>query len=108
MSPNQSNIPSATDTTITDAIAAATPVTVQDAPVDTQANAEAQEFKRLEQVTNARKAEALRNFASAMLKRMRRHNTPFDGKKKATKRAKAKSSRKANKKRKLYLRYGKQ
>ncbi len=34
------------------------------------------------------------------------HNTPFDGRKRNRKVAKMKASRKANKKRKLYVRYG--
>lgn len=93
MSPNSSNIPSATDNTIASATLAAE-TTTADAP------------KKAE-LTEEQKA-IVSQYARGLLHSMTRHNTPFDGRKRKAKVAKAKNKRKANKKRKLYVRYGKQ
>jgi hypothetical protein len=86
MSPNPSpNVPAATDTTIADATQAA-----QSKPKLTE-----------------EQAKAVQQWAFGIRHAMTKHNTPFDGRKRNKKVAKAKNKRKANKKRKLYIRDGK-
>jgi len=107
MSPKSSDISPAKDTLIADALAASSPA-INQSVTDAEVNkAELTEEERLKKADAAKKALAMQEFAKAMLKRMTRHNTPFDGRKRATKKAKSKANRKANKKRKLYVRYGK-
>lgn len=89
MQSSSTEIPAATDNTIATANAAAADKTADNA--DTQ-----------------KKAEAISNYLMAMKRFANRHNTPFDGRKRKKKVAKARNKRKANKKRKLYIRYGKQ
>lgn len=101
MSPNSANPESSAG--LSDAAALAALENTKLAETEKKTDAADDMQKRAEA---ARKAMAMQAFAQAMLKRMTRHNTPFDGRKKATKRAKAKASRKANKKRELYIRYG--
>ncbi len=76
-----SNFTPATDTTISDAVSAA-------------------ETKK--------KTEAISALMAALKKRQNRHNTPFDGRIAKRKKEATRRKRKANKKRKLYVRYGKQ
>ncbi len=58
--------------------------------------------------TTQQKAEAMEAFINSLKKKARRYDTPFDGRKRKEKVAKQRRARKANKKRKLYVRYGKQ
>ncbi len=46
------------------------------------------------------------DWAKGMRNAMTKHNTPFDGRKRKLKAEKMRRARKANKKRKLYVRYG--
>lgn len=54
------------------------------------------------------KTKAFASWMEQQLAKTKRHFTPFDGRVRNRKKARAKLARKANKKRELYVRYGKQ
>jgi len=88
-----SEIPAASDNTIAEANAAAqSPIVVSND----------------EKPLTPEQKQVIQKYARGLLHSMNKHNTPFDARKENKRKAKARASRKANKKRKLYVRYGKQ
>ncbi len=106
-----SEIPASQDNVIADALKAAEKTVATDAQKANEGIKQTNKELLKEELEAAKKAEAMeqmQKWANGLLHAKNRHNTPFDGRKRKVRAAKLRRAKKANKKRKLYLRYRKQ